>query len=147
MQMPERARTPRGRVVAAGCGVVAAGLAVALLGRGPVADLLGDALYAVLVYLVVVFVAPRARLWVQASAALAVCVAVECAQLTPWPAAAVDAWGPARFVLGTTFAPADLGAYAAGITVCAILASRRAARRQPDGAPRPVTGEERAVRP
>ncbi len=147
MRTTERGHVSRVGVAIAGGVVTAAGLTVALLGRGPVADLLGDALYAVLVCLVVMFVAPRARRWVQAGVALAFCVAVESAQLTAWPAAAVDAWRPARFLLGTTFAPTDLLAYVAGVVACAILVPRRAARRPPDDASHPMTGEERVVRP
>ncbi len=137
----------RARVAATGGVVVAAGLAMATLGRGPVADLAGDVLYAVLVHLGMVLIAPRGRPWVHAGLAFVFCAAVECAQLTPWPAVVVDAWWPARFVLGTTFAPLDLVAYAAGVALCATLASRRAARRLPARAHEPVTGAESSAAP
>lgn len=96
------------------------------------ADLAGGALYAALVQLLVLLVAPRTRPAVAATVALTVCVAVELAQLTPVPAAVVAAWPPAAYVLGSTFAPADLLAYAAGVLVVAAADVR--GHRAPDPA-------------
>lgn len=119
---------------AAAVGVVAVGLVVSR-GDGLVADLAGGALYAVLVHLLVVLVAPRVRPVVAAAVALGACVAVELAQLTPGPAALVAAWPPAAYGVGSTFVATDLPGYAAGVAA-ATLADRarwRRAARQPAG--------------
>jgi len=99
----------------AACLVIAAGLAVTRLGTGAVADAAGDVLYAALVYLLLAFVAPRARGVTVAGIAFLLCAAVELTQLTGLPATLVDAWGPLRYVLGTTFALVDLFAYGMGV--------------------------------
>lgn len=102
--------------------LVAGGVAVALVGVGlvvsrvdhPVADPVGDALYAAFVFAVLVVVAPRARSATVAGVTLAICAAVELAQLTGIPAAVVDAVPVARYALGTTFVAVDLLAYGVG---------------------------------
>jgi Protein of unknown function (DUF2809) len=97
--------------------VIATGLAVTEFGADSVADAVKDALYAVLVYLLVAFVAPCARGGVVAATAVTACVVIESAQLTGLPAALVDAWQPFRYLLGTTFSSMDLLAYGVGITM------------------------------
>jgi len=117
--------------VAAGLAVRSAAAAVDA-GSGPasaVAEPVGDALYAVLVYALVGLVAVRARPWVLAAVAWALSSAVEVAQLTGLPAAVVAVWDPARWVLGTTFDAPDLLAYAAGAALAA-LADTAVTRRQ-----------------
>ncbi len=111
--------TTRRRVVAccAALLVVAAGLVVTRVGTGTAADLAGDALYAVLVYLVLVAVVPRWRSRTVGIVAVALCWAVELAQLSGVPADFVAWWPPARYVLGTTFGWRDLVAYAVGVAV------------------------------
>ncbi|MBY0688589.1 DUF2809 domain-containing protein [Microbacterium marinilacus] len=102
----------------AGAGVVVAGLAVHLLAPdGFASDAAGDALYAVLIYLIVVFVAPRAPGWAAAGAAYAWCVAVELLQLTGLPAAWGSAFRPSMLVFGTVFSVSDLVFYAAGVAL------------------------------
>lgn len=101
--------------------VVLAGLATSRLVPGVLGDALGDALYAALVLLLVTLVAPRSRPAVRATVAVALCWAVELAQATGGPAAAVRAWPPLRYLLGTTFAWPDLVAYAVGVLVAAGL--------------------------
>lgn len=101
-------------IAAAAAAVTVVGLVVATTGSGPLADPAGDALYAVLVYLVLAFCAPGARRTVLAATAFGLCALVELAQLTGAPAALVEAWGPVRFLLGTTFNAVDLVAYAVG---------------------------------
>ncbi|MGW6130990.1 ribosomal maturation YjgA family protein [Cellulomonas sp. NPDC055163] len=121
---------------------VAAGLAVrsaAAVDAGggvasAVAEPVGDALYAVLVYALVGVVAVRARPWVLAVAAWALSSVVEVAQLTGLPAAVVALWDPARWVLGTTFDAPDLVAYAAGAALAALA----------DGAVARAAGPQRA---
>lgn len=113
---------------------IALGLGVRAVGDGIASAVGGDALYAVLVYVVVALVAPRARPLVVAAVAWGVCAAVELAQLAGFSAAVVGAWEPARWVLGTTFHGPDLVVYAAGAVIAGALdtvlctASRRRER-------------------
>lgn len=104
-------------LAAAGAAVTVAGLVVATTGSGPLADPAGDALYAVLVYLVLAFCAPRARRGVLAASAFGLCALIELAQLTGVPATLVERWDPVRYLLGTTFNAVDLLAYAVGAVV------------------------------
>ncbi|MEN1974784.1 DUF2809 domain-containing protein [Cellulomonas sp. P4] len=107
----------------------------ARVGSGAAADVLGDALYAVLVLLLVSVAAPRWTLRRRAVAAVVLCWVVEAAQATGGPALLVDRWPPATFVLGTTFAWRDLAAYAAGVGLAVLVMAvssrggRAAARR------------------
>ncbi|WP_282948363.1 DUF2809 domain-containing protein [Cellulomonas endometrii] len=122
-----RVRRPWGSTAAAGGLVVAAGLASARSGSGPVGDALGDALYAALVLLLVRLAWPGLRRRTQAVIAVGLCWAVEAAQATGGPAAAVRAWAPLRYLLGTTFVATDLLWYAAGVLLTSglvTLASR-----------------------
>ena len=84
-------------------------------------DAAGDALYAVMVWLVVALVAPRTRTRTLTAVTFGLCALVELAQLTGGPAAAVDAFPPARYLLGTTFVATDLLAYAVGCLAAAVL--------------------------
>lgn len=95
--------------------VVAAGLGVRTVGLGAAASAAGDVLYAVLVYALVVALAPRWRPGVAAATAVAVCWLVEAAQLTSIPAALADVWWPVRYVLGTSFVWTDLLLYVVGV--------------------------------
>ena len=108
---PRPGRLP---LAAAAAAVTVVGLLVATNGSGPVADAAGDALYAVLVYLVLATCLPGARRTVLMVTAFALCALVELAQLTGVPAALVEMWGPVRYLLGTTFNAVDLLAYGAG---------------------------------
>jgi len=96
--------------------ILIVGLSVRSGTGGAFAKIAGDALYAALVYAVVVFVAPRLAAIVAGAVALAFCWAVEFAQLTPVPAALSAHIRLARLVLGSTFNPPDLLWYAVGIT-------------------------------
>lgn len=102
-------------------GVVLAGLAVTRFGAGPWANSAGDALYAAMAVLLVRFIAPRWSLRRHALIGLGWCWLVECAQLTGIPAAVVSQVPLARLVLGTTFVPLDLLAYAVGAMGCAAV--------------------------
>ncbi|NKY23921.1 DUF2809 domain-containing protein [Cellulomonas denverensis] len=91
----------------------------------------GGALYAAMAVLIARLVLPAASPWMQAVLGLGWCWLVEFAQLTDVPTTVVDAFPPARFVLGTTFNAADLVAYAVGAVGCAaviVLSSRRWSR-------------------
>lgn len=116
-------RRRRSRLALAAVVVIAAGLAVRALGSTSGLDAIakpaGDALYAVLVLVLVAFVRPTARTWVAAAVAWVVCAAIELGQLTGVPAHLTEAWWPARLVLGTTFHAPDLVAYAIGVALAA----------------------------
>jgi hypothetical protein len=105
----------RGGTALLGLCVVAAGLLIHYTATGAVADFLADALYAVLIYLIVVFVAPGIRRVAAAGISYGMCTIVELAQLTDGTAAVVAAFPPAVLVLGNTFALVDLIAYAVGV--------------------------------
>lgn len=100
---------------------------------GPAGDFVADALYAVLAYLAVSFIAPRLRPPGSATVAYLVCAAIETAQLSPGPTALADVFPPARLVLGTTFAPVDLLAYAVGV-LAALVCDRLIGRQRPPSA-------------
>jgi len=88
----------------------------------PVAKTLGDALYAVLVFLLVACAVPRATTRNLAVIAFAICAAVEASQAvdTPWLDAARDTW-LGRHILGESFAWLDLARYAVGIAAVALI--------------------------
>ncbi len=121
--------------------VIAVGLAVHTGVPGEVGGFAGDALYAVLVFLLVSLVVPRAPLLPTAGAALAFCWAIELLQLTPLPAALARTVPGASLVFGSTFQALDLVAYVIGVAAAAGVdaVSRRAAgssrggRRTPSG--------------
>ena len=94
---------------------VAVAGAVILVAGVTVAKNAGDALYAAMVYAIVVFVAPRARPLVAGAVALGLCWAIEFAQLTAVPATLSAHGTVLRMVFGTTFHRADLFWYAVGI--------------------------------
>jgi hypothetical protein len=81
---------------------------------------LGDACYAVAVYLVVALLRPKWDCRQVAVVAGGVCAAIEAFQLTGIPQRLAGVPG-ARWILGTTFAWGDLAAYLAGIAVIFLL--------------------------
>jgi hypothetical protein len=107
-------RRRRSRLLVAVALTVTVGLTTHFLGSGPVADLAGDALYAVLVYLVIAFVFPRASLLLVGLSALGICALIELFQLTGLPAVWAEGFWPIRLVLGAGFDARDLIAYAVG---------------------------------
>ncbi|MFD4656728.1 DUF2809 domain-containing protein [Kitasatospora sp. NPDC058444] len=104
------------RLPAAAGGVLAvvAGLAVRAAAGGDLAKYAGDALYTVLVYALVVLVAPRVRPVRAAVVAAGVSWLVELFQATGLP----EEWGRrsglVHLVLGSTFNPPDLFWYLVG---------------------------------
>ena len=123
-----------------------AGLAIAtiavglLVHRGPVPlppaahDMLGDALWAAMLYWWIGALAPGASWRARAAVAIAACVAVELGQLVRTPALdAVRATTLGHLVLGSDFDARDLVAYAAGVAAAALL-DRARARRTASGA-------------
>ncbi|WP_167041181.1 DUF2809 domain-containing protein [Salinibacterium sp. ZJ454] len=119
-------------LLAAGVLVTAAGLLVHFTLAGAAADFTADALYAVLAYLVVALLAPRMPPAAVAGIAYGLCALIELGQLTGLPAALAVLFPPARLLLGTTFAPLDLLAYAVGVAGALLaewlLLARRAHR-------------------
>ena len=90
------------------------GLALQLLDRRPLIDVLGSMLYVVFFGLLIVLAWPRSRRSPSPSIALAIAVGVELLQLTPIPAAVVDAVPASRLLFGSAFDPMDLAAYLGG---------------------------------
>jgi hypothetical protein len=111
---------------------VAAGLSTRGLPAGLPRDALGDALYTVLVYCLVLLAAPRARPVLAAAVAAGFSFAVEFAQLTGVPADAARHVPAARLVLGTGFSAADLLWYTAGTAFAAAIHHRLRARQSPE---------------
>ncbi|NUL48947.1 DUF2809 domain-containing protein [Cellulosimicrobium funkei] len=109
--------TRRPALAAAAVATVCLGLGVRFLADGGWTGPAGDALYAVLVYLLVAWCVPWESPRVVAGVAVALCWLIELFQLTGLPLALAEAWWPARLVLGTGFAWVDLLAYAAGVLV------------------------------
>ncbi len=106
--------TGRRRLIAVGlaAATVMAGLAVRfMLRRGAASDVAGDALYAILVYLIVVFLAPRARPAAVAAVAGSLCVTIELFQLTGLPVAWAATFPPIALVLGSGFDARDIVVY------------------------------------
>lgn len=116
---------PRALFVALAVGTVALGLLVHQVGSvlpPPAQDMLGDALWAMMVAWLAGVVVPRTPRWWRAAAALAAAWAVEFSQLlhAPW----IDAWRRTtlgRLTLGTDFDPRDLAAYAVGVLGAVLL--------------------------
>ncbi|MFF1419175.1 DUF2809 domain-containing protein [Streptomyces sp. NPDC058280] len=132
----------RVRLVAGGVALltVAGGLGVRAVAAGDVAKYAGDALYTVLVYVLIVLAAPRVRPLVAACVALAFSCAVELLQLTGVPAELAARSVVARLVLGSTFNAPDLLWYAVGAAVAALVHRSVTVRRGAPGAPRGAVG-------
>ncbi|MFJ3216416.1 DUF2809 domain-containing protein [Kitasatospora sp. NPDC086801] len=100
---------------------VAAGLGVRAVLGGDVAKYAGDALYTVLVYALVVLVAPRVRPGRAAVVAAGLSWAVELFQITGVPEELGRRSGLARLVLGSTFNPPDLFWYLVGAAFAVLV--------------------------
>ncbi len=123
---------PRAAFVAAALGTIVAGL---LVHRGivPLAaaprDVLGDALWAMMIAWWLGALLPTRAAWERAVGALAICWLVEGSQLLHTPSLdAVRRTTLGRLVLGSGFDARDLGAYAVG--VAAALGVEHVARRR-----------------
>lgn len=86
----------------------------------------GDALWALLVYLLIRFVAPRMEIVRSAAVAFGIAVAVEISQLyhAPW-VEAIRAVRIGALILGSTFNWPDIPAYGIGILAGASVEQRR----------------------
>ena len=115
----------RAKFVALAVGTIAIGLAVHLGGGslGPtVRDVLGDALWAMMIAWWVGALAPHRSPVARAGAALAICVVVETSQLVNTPALDTLRNLPGgHLILGSGFDPRDFGAYALGVVAAAML--------------------------
>ena len=113
--------------------MIVVGLALHLIGSGSVADFAGDALYSVMMYLVIAAVFARAAPWVVGAAAAVVCTLIELFQLTGLPGVWAEGFWPVRLVLGAGFDARDLIAYAVGAiaaTTCDLILRRRSPARR-----------------
>jgi hypothetical protein len=107
------------RFAALAIGTLALGLLVHQAGSvlpPAVQDILGDALWAMMIAWLVGAIIPRTPPWRRAAVALAFAWAVELSQLlhAPW----LDGWRRTtlgQLTLGTDFDPRDLAAYAVGV--------------------------------
>jgi hypothetical protein len=111
------------RLAAAISGAAALALAFGLraVADGPLEQHSGTALYASLIYAIVVFLRPRLSPAASAAVATGFCWAVELAQLTGVPAALSAKSIAARLVLGVAFDPIDLIWYPMGALVFMVL--------------------------
>ncbi|MGH7653172.1 MAG: DUF2809 domain-containing protein [Gemmatimonadaceae bacterium] len=106
-------------------GTIAVGLFVHWRGTllpAALRDILGDALWAMMIAWWIGAVAPATRVAPRAGLALAVCWTVEVSQLYHTPL--LDRWRlttPGQLILGSGFDPRDLGAYALGVLAAVIL--------------------------
>ena len=113
------------RYAALAVGTVGLGLFVHMHGHslpGNVRDILGDMLWATMIYWILAFIAPTApRTWL-AGIAIAICFAVEFSQLLHTPALhSARSSMIGHLMLGTDFDARDLFAYSAGVIVAAFL--------------------------
>ncbi|MFF1877507.1 DUF2809 domain-containing protein [Leifsonia sp. NPDC058230] len=134
----------RARAAIAAAGILVAGLLVHGLVGGFVGGFAGDALYAALIYTLIVVLAPRSRIVVVAIVATVFCAAIELLQLTPLPAALSRSVPGASLVVGSTFQWIDLVAYAVGIAIVAAVdawVSGAAAGSSRGGSTTPSAGE------
>ncbi len=86
---------------------------------------LGDALYAVAMFLAMALVAPRARTTRVAAAAFGMCAAIELFQLTEIPDRLARAHTWIGWILGREFAVHDLVCYAVGVAAVALVTRPR----------------------
>ncbi len=110
--------------------VVATGLIAHRAVPGVVGDIIGDALYAALIYLLAVLLLPRTSRTTLAALALLFCFGIELLQLTSIPASIARDIPVAALVLGRGFDQRDLLVYAAAVilVMCVDAALSRSIR-------------------
>lgn len=134
--MLQRNSTIRAVAAVTGAATVALAFGIRAVAGGAVEQHSGTALYAGLIYTLVVFARPRITPVAASLAATGLCWVIELAQLTPVPAALSERSTAARLVLGVAFDPIDLLWYPIGCLVFMslhLLALRAARRRRPTG--------------
>jgi uncharacterized membrane protein YdbT with pleckstrin-like domain len=118
--------TRRRRMLAAVAGLIlVTGLVVHFTLESAAGNFVADALYAVMLYLVLSFVFVRSSGWRIALAAFLICVGIEFFQLTGVPGTLAEVFPPIRLLLGTTFAAIDLVAYLVGSVAAALVGTWR----------------------
>ena len=122
---PATTASLRLRYLALAIGTIAVGLTVHRDGTrlAPrLHDVLGDALWAMMIVWWIGVAVPRVALRTRALVALAVCVAVESSQQFHTPMLdAIRRTVPGHLVLGSGYDPRDFVAYAAGVFAAALL--------------------------
>jgi hypothetical protein len=116
MHGPVRTRLTAAALSAA---TITAGLAARAALTGPLAKHLGVALWAALVYWLILLIRPTTRIPTAALLTLTISWTVEFAQLTPIPDWLSSQHTILRLIFGTTFHWPDLPAYAAGVLLAA----------------------------
>lgn len=107
---------------------------------------LGDALYAVMVYLLLAIAFPRRGHRALAVVALAICFALEAFQATGIPSRHADS-PIVRWVLGTTFAWHDLACYVVGIAAVLLAEELRSRSGPPSRRERREPPSNQAAKP
>jgi hypothetical protein len=122
---PRTTASLRLRYLALAIGTIAAGLTVHRGGlqlAPRLRDVLGDALWAMMIVWWIGVAVPRVTLRTRALAALAVCFAVESSQKFHTPVLdALRRTLPGHLVLGSGYDPRDFVAYAAGVLAAVLL--------------------------
>jgi hypothetical protein len=114
---------------------VALGLVLRATTAGLLQNASGTVLYASMVYVAVVFIAPRIDPWLAGGIAIGFCWLVELSQLTGVPAYLSARSQIARLALGVEFDPQDLLWYPVGVLALVAvhaMVHRAVAARQPD---------------
>jgi len=113
--------------VALALATIVVGLAVHLHGAAlgsATRDVVGDALWAMMITWWIGAIVPRAPLFGRAALSYGICVAVELSQLYHSPSLdAIRATFVGHLVLGSGFDPRDLAAYALGVGTSVLLES------------------------
>jgi uncharacterized membrane protein YdbT with pleckstrin-like domain len=118
--------TRRRRMLAAVAGLImVTGLLVHFTLVSAAGNFVADALYAVMLFVVLSFVFVRASGWRIALAAFLICLAIELFQLTGVPSSLAEVFPPVRLLLGTTFAAIDLVAYFVGSVAAGLVGTWR----------------------
>jgi uncharacterized membrane protein YdbT with pleckstrin-like domain len=116
----------RRRMLAAVAGLIlVTGLVVHFAIQSAAGNFVADALYTVMLFVVLSFIFVRTSAWWIAAATFLFCVGIELLQLTGLPASLAEVFPPSRLVLGTTFAVIDLLAYLLGALSAALVCTWR----------------------
>ena len=133
--MPKRFWMTRLLMAIAAAVFLGAGLAMRTATDGVVQNASGTVLYASMVYVAIVFLAPRVNPWLAGGIAVGFCWLVEISQLTGVPAYLSARSLIARLALGVEFDAQDLLWYPVGVlplVAVHLMIHRAVAARQPD---------------
>jgi hypothetical protein len=118
---PRSSTRRRVTLAATAATTVIAGLLVHEFGNGTMGDIIGDALYAILMYLLLACLMPRSLRSAVAALAIMFCCAVELLQLTELPQRATEAFPAAALLLGAGFDTRDLIVYAVAVVAVMLV--------------------------